>query len=129
MIKVGSKLIVIDNSGAKLAKCIKLMGKQKISTVGNLILVTLLKFAHSKKVKKRTIYLGLIAGIAAWTTRFDGFIIKFFLNRVLIFNKNFKFLGSRVYGGILKEIKIKSIKDKNYRKFFQKIISYSSLII
>ena len=33
MIKVGSKLIVIDNSGAKLAKCIKLMGKQKI-TIG-----------------------------------------------------------------------------------------------
>jgi large subunit ribosomal protein L14 len=63
MIKVGSKLIVVDNSGAKLAKCIKLMGKQKISTVGNLILVTLFKFISNKKVKKRTIYLGLIVGI------------------------------------------------------------------
>jgi ribosomal protein L14 len=89
----------------------------------------LLKFTHSKKVKKRTIYLGLIVGISAWTPRLDGFFIKFFFNRVLVFNKNFKFLGSRVYGGILKEIKIKSLKDKNYRKFFQKIISYSSLII
>lgn len=129
MIKIGTKLIVIDNSGARVAKCIKLMGKQKTSTVGNLILVTLLKFAHSKKVKKRTIYLGLIAGVTAWILRFDGFMVKFFFNRILLFNKGLKFLGSRVYGGILKEIKIKSIKDKNYKKVFQKIISYSSLII
>ena len=129
MIKIGTKLTVIDNSGARLAKCIKHMGKQKTSTVGNLILVTLLKFAHSKKVKKRIIYLGLVAGVSAWTSRFDGFIVKFFFNRILIFNKGLKFLGSRVYGGILKEIKIKTTKDKNYRKFFQKIISYSSLII
>ena len=129
MIKIGTKLNIIDNSGAKLAKCIKLMGKQKISIVGNLILITLLKFTNSKKVKKRTVYLGLIVATSYWTTRFDGFFIKFFSNRVIVLNKNFKFLGSRVYGGILKEIKIKTIKDKNYRKFFQKIISYSSLIV
>ncbi len=129
MIKVGSKLIVVDNSGAKLAKCIKLMGKQKISTVGNLILVTLFKFISNKKVKKRTIYLGLIVGIVYWIVRNDGSYIKFFKNRVLIFNKTFKFLGTRVYGAILKEIKLKSLVDKNYRKFFHKIISYSGLII
>lgn len=63
MVKIGTNLIVVDNSGAKLARCIKLMGKQKISTVGNVILVTLLKFTNSKKVKKRTIYLGLIVGV------------------------------------------------------------------
>ena len=129
MIKIGTKLNVIDNSGAKLAKCIKLMGKQKISIVGNLILITLLKFSRSKKVKKRTVYLGLIVATSYWTTRLDGFFIKFFSNRVLVLNKNFKFLGSRVYGGILKEIKIKTLKDKNYHKFFEKIISYSSLIV
>ena len=129
MIKISTKLIVVDNSGAKLAKCIKLMGKQKISTVGNLILVTLFKFTCSKKVKKRTIYLGLIVGISYWTTRIDGSYIKFFSNRLLVFNKSYKFLGTRVYGVILKEIRLKSIKDKNYRKFFQKLISYSSLIV
>ena len=64
MIRIGTKLIVVDNSGAKLAKCIKLMGKQKISFVGNLILVTLFNFTNSKKIKKRTIYLGLIVGIS-----------------------------------------------------------------
>ena len=129
MINIGTKLIVVDNSGAKLAKCIKLMGKQKISIVGNVISVTLLKFKNSKKVKKRMVYLGLIVGTSYWVSRVDGSFIKFFSNRLLVFNKSFKFLGSRVYGGVLKEIRIKSIKDKNYRKNFQKIISYSSLII
>jgi len=62
MIKIGTKLIIIDNSGAKLAKCIKLVGKQKVASIGNLILITLLKFTNSKKVKKRTMYLGLIVG-------------------------------------------------------------------
>jgi large subunit ribosomal protein L14 len=62
MIKIGTKLLVVDNSGAKLAKCIKLMGKQKISVVGNLISVTLSNLKNSKKVKKRIIYLGLIVG-------------------------------------------------------------------
>jgi large subunit ribosomal protein L14 len=129
MIKIGTKLLVVDNSGAKLAKCIKLMGKQKISVVGNLISVTLSNLKNSKKVKKRIIYLGLIVGTSYWVSRVDGSFIKFFSNRLLVFNKSFKFLGSRVYGGVLKEIRIKSIKDKNYRKLFQKIISYSSLII
>jgi ribosomal protein L14 len=91
--------------------------------------VTLFKFTCSKKVKKRTIYLGLIVGISYWTTRIDGSYIKFFSNRLLVFNKSYKFLGTRVYGAILKEIRLKSIKDKNYRKFFQKLISYSSLIV
>ena len=129
MVKIGTNLIVVDNSGAKLARCIKLMGKQKISTVGNVIFVTLLKFTNSKKVKKRTIYLGLIVGVCYWLIRIDGTLVKFFSNRLLVFNKALKFLGSRVYGGILKEIKLRSLKEKNYRKNFQKIISYSSFIV
>ena len=129
MIKIGTKLNVMDNSGGKIAKCIKLNGKKTTISVGHLILITLLKLKQNKKVKKRTIYIGLIIGICSWVYRLDGFFIKFFSNRVLIFNKNLKFLGSRVYGGVLKEIKITGLKDKNYRKNFQKIISYSSLII
>jgi ribosomal protein L14 len=55
--------------------------------------------------------------------------LKFFANRVLVFNKQYKFLGTRVYGGIAKEIKIQSMKEKKDRKSFQKVVSYSSLIV
>jgi large subunit ribosomal protein L14 len=65
MIKVQTKLNVIDNSGAKLAKCIKILGKgkKKTASVGSLVFVTLSKFVYRKRVVKRTIYLGLITGI------------------------------------------------------------------
>jgi hypothetical protein len=46
-----------------------------------------------------------------------------------LFNKQFKFLGSRVYGSILKEIRFKSSTGKNSNKYFQKIFSYSSSAI
>ncbi len=131
MIKVQTKLNVIDNSGAKLAKCIKILGKgkKKTASVGSLVFVTLSKFVYRKRVVKRTIYLGLITGIKYWVTRLEGTSIKFFSNRILIFNKQYKFLGTRIYGAIGKEIKTKTFREKNNKKNFQKVIAYSPLVI
>lgn len=131
MIKVQTKLQVADNCGARWAKCIKIIGKGKKTTsnIGNTILVTLSNFFTTKKVQKRTIYLGLIVTVRQWVSRLDGLKVKFFSNRVLIFNKQYKFLGTRVYGGVFKEIKSQILTSKKDRKHFQKIISYSSLII
>jgi large subunit ribosomal protein L14 len=131
MIQVESNLKVVDNSGAKWAKCIlvRKKGKHSWATVGMFILVSLKKFSNKKKVNKRIIYIGLIVGICYWVKRIDGTLIKFFSNRLLLFNKQFKFLGTRVYGTILKEIRIKRSNNKNSRKYFQKVLSYSSSVI
>jgi large subunit ribosomal protein L14 len=66
MIQVESKLKIVDNSGAKLAKCIsvKKKGKHPLATIGTLILVCLKKFSNKKKVNKKTIYIGLIVGVS-----------------------------------------------------------------
>jgi ribosomal protein L14 len=63
MISKGSTLKVMDNSGAKWSKCIKVVGKSLTGYTGSLVLVTLSNFINRKKVKKRTIYLGLIVGV------------------------------------------------------------------
>ena len=107
----------------------KKKGNKAWATIGTLILVTLKKFSHRKKVNKRTIYIGLIVGINFWISRLDGTFVKFFSNRILLFNKQVKFLGTRVYGGILKELKFMSLREKKNKKYFQKIFSYSSSII
>jgi large subunit ribosomal protein L14 len=62
LIKTQTKLQVADNSGAKFAKCIKIIGKgkQKTATILSFVLITLQYFNNRKKVQKRTIYLGLI---------------------------------------------------------------------
>lgn len=131
MIQMGTNFKVVDNSGARWAKCIKVLGKgnKKIATVGSVVLITLNKFNSRKKVKKRTIYVGLIVAIVSWIYRVDGIFIKFFLNRVLVFNKLYKFLGTRIYGVVSKEIRNLILINKREGKYFQKIISYSSLIV
>ena len=128
MIQIESQLKIVDNSGAKWAKCIsvKKKGKNPIASVGMLILVSLKKFSNRKKVNKRIIYIGLVVGIRYWLSRINGNFIKFFSNRLLLFNKQIKFLGTRIYGSILKEIKINSLVVGKNKKYFQKIFSYSS---
>lgn len=128
MITKGSSLKVIDNSGAKWSKCIKVIGKSYIGNTGDLILVTLTNFKNRKKVKKRTIYLGLIAGTKKWILRSDGSCFRFFVNKILLFTRQFKFLGTRIYGAIGKEVKFK-INLHTEKKHLHKIFSYSSLII
>jgi len=131
MLNIGSNLCIVDNSGAKIAKCLKNLkkiNKQRVS-VGDLILVVLKKFKNRKKIAKRIIYIGLVVGIKYWLSRNDGTLIRFFKNCVLIFNKQFKFLGSRVYSIILKEVKIKVLKYKKYRTYFKKIIIYNSFVV
>ena len=64
MIYKQTYLNIIDNSGAKKAKCIQVLGKFKWAKVGDLILVVLRKFYNlKKKVKKGSIYLGVITGV------------------------------------------------------------------
>ena len=131
MIQVESQLKIVDNSGARWAKCVsvKKKGKKPSANVGTFILVSLKKFSNRKKVNKRTIYIGLIVGVRYWLSRANGNFIKFFSNRLLLFNKQVKFLGTRIYGIILKEIKIKSLTTGKNKKYFQKIFSYSSSAI
>lgn len=129
MIKKGTKFYVSDNSGAKIVKCIDIVGNRRIANIGNFILVTLRKCSNNVKVKKRNLYLGLILNLKYWISRLEGTFLKFFSNCILIFNKKLKFLGNRVYGIISKELKVEGIKCKSHLKLFQKILSYSSLII
>ena len=128
MIKIGSILRVVDNSGAKLGKCIQVRQKGKYPTgsVGDILLVTLKNFSNRKKVVKRMIYMGVIVGITQWIHRLDGSFVKFFTNRLLVFNKQTKFLGSRIYGVILKETKVTGLHEKKNQKYFHKVFSYSS---
>jgi ribosomal protein L14 len=92
-------------------------------------LITIKKFNKGKKkVKKKLIYLGIIVTTKFWSIRKDGFFIRFFFNKVLIFNLQFKFLGTRVYGLINKNFKIKPF-TYNHIKFFHKLISHSILSV
>ena len=129
MIYKNTILNIIDNCGARKAKCIHILGKFKWAKTGDLILIVLRKFYNlKKKIKKGGIYLGIIVGVNYWKKRPNGFYYRFFDNRILIFNLQFKFLATRVYGLISKEFKKKVYRFRNIR-FYYKLLAYSSTVL
>ena len=125
MILKESKLTSADNSGFKKGLCINIPGnfKKRYAVMGDKVLLAVKKYKFKEKYKihKKKLYFGLIIGVRRKTKRFDGTYIKFNKNKFLTFNLQGKYLGSRVYGVISKEVR----HGRGKKHINQKIISYS----
>jgi len=106
----------VDNSGAKLLKCICIY-KSKNASIGSKVNLVLLKTKQKKRLVKKKKYFGYVTSLAKPEKRGDGSILKFSKNKIVLFDKDKfeKFLGTRVKG-----ILSKSFNKKHYR--FQKIV-------
>ncbi len=123
-------LSAADNAGTQLVKCIKILGgfRRRSATLGDKIIVIPRKIRYSHKINKKTRddrekkfkYIGLILSTKKEKQRLDGVYIKFDQNTILTFDKKMKFLGTRVYGPLCKEIR-KPGKEIT----FKQIISYA----
>jgi len=108
MIQVGTVLNVIDNCGAKKVSCIKVMKgfKKRYAFIGEVILVSIKKLRKRRKalskVKKGEIYKALIVRLK--TKSFEGNQDGFssIENSVVLFTKQNKFIGTRIFGSIVK---------------------------
>ncbi len=122
MISFKTKLRSADNTGAQILQCIKIYGGfwRKTASLGDLILVRSKKLKDQKKLEKKKMYFGLIVARKKKTYRKDGSFIRFDYNKVLLFNDQNKFLGTRVYGPLCREIR----GGRNEVKYKQ-IISFS----
>jgi large subunit ribosomal protein L14 len=123
MITKGSYLIVSDNSGAKKVQCIHVLGnfRRRYARIGNTVLVTAKKVKHAKKIIKKKIYKALIISTAQRFRRPKGQTVKCCKNRILMLSDQNKFLGTRVYGPICREI-----RGGKKEALYKKIISYTS---
>jgi len=111
MIQAGSTLNVIDNCGAKRVSCIKVIKgfRKRYAFLGDVILVSIKKLRNRRralsKVKKGEIYKALIVRLKTkyFTANKDAFSSN--ENSVVIFNKQGKFIGTRVFGSIVKSFR------------------------
>ena len=111
MIQIGTHLNVIDNCGAKKVYCIKIIKgfKKRYAFLGDLILVAIKAIRKRRKllskVKKGEIYRALIIRTKSknFYTFSDNF--SFFTNSVILFNKQNKFIGTRIFGAIPKKFR------------------------
>ncbi|ASS47039.1 50S ribosomal protein L14p (L23e) [Candidatus Nasuia deltocephalinicola] len=119
MIQVESKLLVADNSGAKLVSCIKILGgsKKKYAFIGDLIKVSIKKCLFKSKVKKGDILNAVLIRTKKNFCRLDGVCFKFYNNYVVLLNNKLEPIASRIIGPIPRDLK--------FSKFY-KLLSLSS---
>jgi large subunit ribosomal protein L14 len=106
MIQIGTKLNVVDNTGAKTAQCLKIlkMGyKQRYASIGNSILVTIKALKKTKaetKVQKSELHTAVIIRVKKFQYLNVSNYKKFYENSVVLLTKQNKAIGSRVFGSV-----------------------------
>ena len=111
MIQQQTILTVSDNSGAKTAKCIKVLGgfRKKISKIGNIIVISIQKLRNKvkikSKVKKGEIYKAIILKTKKPIQIKDGTTLRFSSNSICLINKQQKLVSTRILGPIPKKFR------------------------
>lgn len=126
MIQVGSFLNIIDNSGAKIAFCIRIITKHKAqyAGIGDTILVSIKKVRKKRrdplKMTKGKIYKALILRVKVQTKKFNGNSYRFLENAAILMSKQNKLIGTRILGMIT--------KDFRYTKFTRLLILSAGIV-
>ncbi|OGY94190.1 MAG: 50S ribosomal protein L14 [Candidatus Komeilibacteria bacterium RIFOXYC1_FULL_37_11] len=108
MIQHMSLLKVADNSGAKLVKCIRVLGgyKKRYARVGDLITVAVRSAQPHSAVKKGQVLHAVIVRQRKEIRRINGTYIRFDDNAVVIVDKKNKELkGTRIFGPVARELR------------------------
>mmetsp|Transcript_7487 Transcript_7487/g.12422 ORF Transcript_7487/g.12422 Transcript_7487/m.12422 type:complete len:128 (-) Transcript_7487:87-470(-) len=112
MIQIQTLLKVTDNSGGKLVRCLKILkkgAKTRYAKIGDVIVVSIQKIRSknrvTSKVKKGEVLLAVIVKTNSLLGRKAGISISFNQNSVVLLNKQFKPLATRVFGLVPKEFR------------------------
>ncbi len=107
MIQMQTKLDVADNSGAKIVKCIKVLGgsKRMSAGLGDIIVVAVQQALPGGKIKKGDVKKAVIVRTKYPIRREDGSYIRFDKNSVVILNPNSEPLGTRIFGPVARELR------------------------
>jgi len=122
MIQMQTKLNVADNSGAKLVRCIKVLGGSRhiITRIADVIVVSVISVIPGSKVKKGQVMKAVIVRTKNPIARKDGSRIRFDDNAVVLIDNNREPVGTRVFGSISREVR---------QKGFLKISSLASEVL
>lgn len=112
MIQMESKIEVADNTGARQAKMIGVLGTRSRSAgVGDIITAHIRESIPTASVKKGTVVKAVIVRTAAPIRRADGSILRFDSNAVVIIDKDGNPKGTRIFGPVAREL-----REKNFMK-------------
>ena len=122
MLQTESRVKVADNTGAKEALVIRVLGgtKRRYASIGDKIVVTVKSVIPSGNVKKGQIHKAVVVRTKKQVRRKDGSYIRFDDNACVLLNATGEMAGTRVFGPVAREL-----RDKQ----FMKIISLAPEVL
>ena len=122
MIQAQTRLDVADNTGARSAMCIKVLGgsKRRYASVGDVIVATVKRALPGGDVKQGDIVRGVVVRTRKDVRRNDGSYVKFDRNAMVIVDADGNPKGTRIFGAVAREL-----RQKNYMK----IVSLASEVV
>jgi large subunit ribosomal protein L14 len=112
MVQLLSRLDVADNTGARVAKMIGVLGKRTNSAgVGDIITAHIREAAPGGAVKKGDVVRAVVVRTANAIKREDGSALRFDRNAVVIIDKDQNPRGTRIFGPVAREL-----REKNFMK-------------
>ena len=108
MIQQQTMLDIADNTGAKQAMCIKVLGgssskgkfKRRIANVGDVVICAVKKTIGSGEVKNGEIIRCVIVRTKQPTLRPDGSYVRFDRNAAVVIDKENNPRGTRIFGAV-----------------------------
>ncbi len=121
MIQMESKVSIADNTGARTAKMIGVLGtRSKVAHVGDIITAHVREAIPTATIKKGTVVKAVVVRTAAPIRRPDGSILRFDGNAIVIIDKDGNPKGTRIFGPVARELR---------EKKFMKIVSLAPEVL
>ncbi len=122
MVQQYTKLNIADNTGAKKAKCIKILGgtRRRYGSVGDIVVVSIKSAVPGGSVKKGEVSKAVVVRTKKEKRRKDGSYIRFDDNAIVLINEQNEPRGTRIFGPVARELR---------EKQFMKIISLAPEVL
>jgi large subunit ribosomal protein L14 len=122
MVQVETILTIADNSGARTAMCIRVLGgsMRRYARVGDIIVVAVKDAIPESDIKKGDVAKAVVVRTKKEYRRPDGSHIRFDQNAAVLINEDKEPKASRIFGPVARELR---------EKHFMKIISLAPEVV
>jgi len=122
MIQMYTWLDVADNTGAKEAMCIKVLGgsRRRYAGLGDVIIASVKKAMPGGDVKPGDIVKGVIVRTRKAMRRDDGSYVRFDRNAMVLIDNELNPRGTRIFGAVARELR---------ERKFVKIVSLAAEVV
>ncbi|MCH8218088.1 MAG: 50S ribosomal protein L14 [Planctomycetes bacterium] len=129
MVQQETMLSIADNSGVKLALCIKVLGRggsrqgkarRPTATVGDVVCVAIKKSLPNCQLDDKKVHKCIIVRTKYPVRRADGSYVRFDSNAAVMIDADGNPIGTRIFGAVAREL-----REKNQTK----IVSLASEVV